>query len=55
LKRLDNGIDAPGLDVVVEFGLETLDPVLLFRNGADILLEDNLLSGRGTDHFRQPA
>jgi hypothetical protein len=27
----------------------------MFSNGPDILLEDDLLGGRRTDHFRQPA
>ena len=43
------------MDLLTEFGLETLEPFLMFRNSADVLLEDNLLGGRRTDDFRQPA
>ena len=55
LERLDDGGEAPPLDLLPEFGLEALEPFLMFRNGADVLLEDHLLGRRGTDHFRQPA
>jgi hypothetical protein len=34
---------APGDDVVTELGLESLTPFMSFLDGADILLEDDLL------------
>ena len=55
LERLDDGGQAPSLDLLPAFGLETLEPCLMCRNGAAVLLEAHRLGGRGTDHFRQPA
>ena len=55
LDRLDDWVQAPRLDLLMQFGLEALEPFLVFSNSPDILLEDDLLSRCGTDHFRQPA
>jgi hypothetical protein len=43
------------VDLLTPFGLETLEPFLMCRNGADVLLEDKRRGGCGTDHVRQPA
>ena len=42
LEGLNDGGQAPRVDLLTEFGLETLEPFLMFRNGADVLLEDTL-------------
>jgi hypothetical protein len=55
LESLDDGGQPPPLDLLPEFGLKALEPFLMFRQGADVLLEDHLVRGRGTDHFCQPA
>ena len=55
LERLHDGGETPPLDLLPEFGLEALQPFLMVRNGADVLLEDHRLRRRGTDHCRQPA
>ena len=55
LEGLDDGGQTPALDLLSEFGLQALESFLMFRHGPDVLLEDDLLGGRGTDHFRQPA
>ena len=54
LDGLDHGGQAPVAGVVLEFGLQALQPVLLFSDGADILLEDDLLGG-GVARPLQPA
>src|SRR5262245_56840666 len=43
LQRLDDGRQAPGLDLVLELGLKALEAFVVFGHGPDILLEDNLL------------
>ena len=53
-RRNDRG-ETPSLDRRPAFGLEALQPCLMGRHGADVLLHDQLLRRRGTDHFRQPA
>ena len=55
LDSLDDRVQAPSLDLLAEFGLEALEPCLMFRNGSDVFLEDNLLGRRGTDHLSQGA
>jgi hypothetical protein len=41
--------------LLTQVGLETLEPCLLVRQGAAVLLEGTLLGGGGTDHCRPPA
>jgi hypothetical protein len=55
LESLDDGIQAPGLDLVLEFGLEALEAFVVFGNAPDILLEDHLLSRSRTDHLTEPT
>jgi hypothetical protein len=55
LKRLDDGRQAPTLDLVVEFGLEALEAVMVFGHGPDLCLEDHLLGGRRTDDLTEPT
>jgi hypothetical protein len=52
---LDDGGQAPRVDLRAEFGLEALEPFLMCPNGADVRLEDQLRGRGGTDHCRQPA
>ena len=55
LERLDDGGQTPRRDLLTAFGLETREPCLMCRRGADVLLEDHVLGGRRTDDCRQPA
>ena len=55
LEGLDDGGETPALDLLSEFSLKALESFVMFSHGPDILLEDDLLGGRRTDHFRQPA
>ena len=55
LESLDDGGETPALGLRREGGLQTREPVLRVRNGADGLLEAHRLGGRRADDFRQPA
>jgi hypothetical protein len=55
LEGLQDGGKTPPLDLLSEFSLKALESFVMFSHGPDILLEDELLGGRRTDHFRQPA
>ena len=55
LDRLDDRVEPPRLGVVVQFDFEALQSFVMVVEGADVLLEDNLLGRRGTDDLREPA
>src|SRR5438874_8199650 len=55
LEGLDDGLEAPGLDLLVQFVFQTLEAFGLFGHGLDIFLKDNLLRGGGTNHFTEPT
>ena len=55
LDGFDDGIEAPIPGLVLEFGLKALQPCLLFRDGTDIFLEDDLLRRGVADHLTEPA
>jgi hypothetical protein len=55
LEDLHDGGERPALDLLPEFRLQALESVVMCSEGSPILLEDDLLGGCGTDHFRQPA
>ena len=50
LDRDDNRLHAPAVNLVLELGLESPEPIMTLADGTDILLEDDLLgwSGQGT-------
>ena len=47
LQGLDDRVQAPRLDLLVEFLFEPLESLGVFVDRADIFLEDNLLRGGG--------
>ncbi len=55
LEGLDDGSETPALDLLSKFSLKALESFIMFSHGSDILLEDDLLGGRRTDHIRQLA
>jgi len=55
LNGFDDGIETPLLRLFLEFGIQTLQAVLLFGDGADIFLEDDLLRRGIADHLAEPA
>lgn len=54
LERFDDGGEAPGVDGVVAFLFQTLEPCGLFVDGPDLCLTDELLRRGGTHHLREP-
>src|SRR4029453_1902118 len=54
LQGLDHWLQSPGLDLLSQFLLQALEAFGVLMDRADILLEDNLLSRGGTDHFGEP-
>ena len=54
LKRLDHWPLAPGVHVVLQFLLQTLQAFGVFVDRAHVFLEDNLLNRGRIDHFREP-
>lgn len=55
LEGLDDGGETPALDRLAEFSLQALASVVRCSHGSAILLEDALLGGCRTAHFRPPA
>jgi hypothetical protein len=55
LERVDHGPEAPGMHLILEFQLKPPEPVAVFRHRPHLCLEDEVLSGRGTDDLTEPA
>jgi hypothetical protein len=55
VQRVNDRGAPPGGDLLVEFLVEALEPVSVFGDRPDLFLEDDLLSGGGTDDLAQPA
>ena len=55
LQRLDHRGQTPGVDVLLEFLFESLEAFGVFVNRPDVCLQDDVLRGRGTDHFGEPS
>src|SRR5438552_2759867 len=55
LKGFDDWIEPPRLGLREQLGLEALQQVGAFGDGAHVLLEDDLLRGRGKDETSEPA
>jgi len=53
--RLDHRGQAPALHRLVQLVLQAPQPVVLLGHGAEVLLKDDLLGGRGADDFGEPA
>ena len=55
LERLDHGLEAPGVHLVLECVFETLQARGLFGHGLAVCLQDHWLRRGGTDHLTEPA
>jgi hypothetical protein len=55
LEGCDDRLQPPGCDLLVAFLLQTLETFGVFVDGADVFLEDNVLSRGGTDHLAEPS
>jgi hypothetical protein len=55
LEGLDQGALTPSLDMFVEGLLQALEAFAVLVDRPDVLLEDDLLRGRGTDDLGEPA
>jgi hypothetical protein len=55
LQCLDDGIQAPALDVVLGCGLAALEAGAVFGDGSDLCLEDHLRGRRRTDDLTEPT
>ena len=55
LERLDDGLEAPGFHLRVQFVFQTLEAFGLFGHRLDIFLKDNVLRRGGTHHLAEPA
>ena len=55
LKRIDDWREVPAFNLLFEHELKAFDPMGAFGNGIDVLLEDDLLRGRGHDPIGKPA
>jgi hypothetical protein len=51
LQGVDHWTQAPGFDLLLQFLFKTPKPCGVFVHRTDIFLEDDLLSGRWTNHF----
>jgi hypothetical protein len=49
LESVDHRVEAPRVDLFFEFLFETLETFGVFGDCSDLCLEDDLLSGCGTD------
>jgi hypothetical protein len=54
LQGLDYRLQAPGVAVLVEFLVETLEAFGMRSHSADIFLQDDLLRWCGTNHLGEP-
>src|SRR5205809_1045308 len=55
LDRLDHWVQAPAFHLLVQLALQELQSLVLFGDGAHVLLEDDLLRPGRTHHLGQPA
>ncbi len=55
LDRLDHRVQPPALHLLVQLGLQALQSLVLFGDGAHVLLENDLLGPGRTHHLGQPA
>ena len=53
LQRLDHGIQPPRGSPLEQFGLQAMEPIDLFIDGADRFLKDDLLRRCGADDLRE--
>jgi hypothetical protein len=54
LQRLNHGVSSPGVDVVMQFLLQTLQACGVLGDRPDVCVENDRLRGRGPDHCGAP-
>jgi hypothetical protein len=54
VQGLDHRVHTPGFDLRRAGVLETLEACAVFAHGSDLFWKDDVWSGRGTDHRREP-
>jgi hypothetical protein len=55
LKGLDHGVEAPGVDLLLECLFQAVKTLGVFDDGTDVCLKDNVLSRCRTDDLREPS
>jgi hypothetical protein len=55
LQCIDDRVSTPGLDLLVEFLVKTLEACGVFGHRADICLQDDVLRRGGTDDLGEPS